>query len=469
MFLLANLKIKMIVDRIIILFSFVLLIVLIWANSSYAASFTVCDAGHGCNYTTIASAISALKNGSANTITVKNPYSGNERLKINKAGASDSERVVIIANRGYVPITKGFVVTSNYVTVNGFEMTSCGASICAIAVADYVSFLNNKVHGSNGSGYRYEMGNDDSTTYRNYTVLKGNNVYAANGVTGYHLIEVHANYSTIDSNELHNCVDCDGIFFWGHDSVISNNYIHDITYGNGANHSDNFQTFGDCGSAECHTMYNYVIEKNLCISTGADLQPFNIENTSQDFHDLTIRNNIFINFGTQGNIGSPCTYVYNNTFIDVGTINHFSLNMMHEQDDGNAYCTGCVVKNNIFLMNFNGDPIVGTGLSYTTHTNNHTVRWSGSTYNTRSGWTEMGGVMGQNPQFVNYTLGTYTCGTYDFVNHTCTNFDLHIASNSPDKDVGANLSSVWSSATDIVGVSRPQGSGWDIGAYEYKP
>ena len=428
-------------------------------SQALAASVTVCNSG--CNYTTIASAMSAITNGTANTITVKNPYSANERVMVKKAGASNFSRIVIIADAGYEPVTKGFLVKSNYVTIQGFEMTSCGAPACAMASADYVKFLNNHIHGSNGSGYSYEIGTDDSNTFRNHVVFQGNKIHAGNS-SGYTLMDFRCNYCTIDSNELYGCVDCDGMRFWGHDSVISNNYIHDITYGNGANHSDNFQTFGDCGAVACQTMYNYLIENNLCISTGADLQPFNLSNDSQyEIHHITIRNNIFMNFGTQGNVGIPNMNIVNNTFIDVGTINQLAINIMYGRGWDN---TNLVIKNNIFLYPYNKPPFNID--SRTTHNNNYVVRRSGTSYSKVTGWSETGGVYGGNPNFVNY-IGTDTCGTYNATTHKCSNFDVSLTAISPAVDKGANLSSIWSNATDKDGVARPQGAAWDIGAYEF--
>jgi len=437
-----------------------LLVLFSLCSPALAASLTVCN--RGCNYTTIASAISALTNQTANTITVKSPYSANERVTVNKAGASNSSRVVIVADTGYTPVTKGFLVKSNYVTVQGFEMTSCGASACAIAAADYVRFLKNNIHGSDGKGYRYEIGTDDSNTFRNYCVIQGNKIHGSTSSSGYHLVDFRCNNGIVDSNELYSCVDCDGIFFWGHDSVISNNYIHDLTYGNGKNHSDHFQTFGDCGAAACHTMYNYVIEKNFCVSTGADLQPFNLEQSGQSgIHSITIRNNVFVNFGTQGNVGIPNMNIVNNTFIDVGTINKFAINVMY----GRGWdSTNLVIKNNIFLYTYNKPPFNAD--SRTTHSNNYVVRRSGSNYYAVIGWSETGGVYGGNPNFANYT-GTDTCGTYNAITHKCSNFDVSLTESSPAKDKGADLSSIWSKATDRDGVSHPQGSAWDIGAYKF--
>jgi hypothetical protein len=45
--------------------------------------------------------------------------------------------------------------------------------------------------------------------------------------------------------------------------------------------------------------------------------------------------------------------------------------------------------------------------------------------------------------------------------------DLSLKNDSPIIDAGANLSDVWSNAKDIFGMPRPQGTAWDIGAYEY--
>ena len=444
-----------------------------------AASVTVCDSGHGCTYTTIATAISGITGGVANTITVKSPYSANEIVTVNKAGASDANRLVITADTGYTPVTKYWYISSAYVTVNGFEIVGSSADHPAVEwEANYVSITNNNIH---GTGYQYGfVGQSNGSSMVTYGVLSGNTIH--DGVTASpQVVWLMCNYCTIDSNEIYNFTDADGFYFWGHDSVVSNNYIHDLSYNNGANHSDGFQTFGSAGSPY-NVAYNWTFEKNLFVSTGADLQPFTIQYDNQSgIHDITIRNNIFMNYGTQANIGVPNTYVYNNTFIDVGVNNEMAINMLVSSGGGEAWdCTGNVVENNLFVSTYNSDPIPETSSSLTTEVTrdyNYAVYTSGGTYHAIGGggnanpwpqWGETHGInSGQNPLFSNWTIGTVTCGTYTFATHGCTNFSLDLTSSSPPKDVGVNLSGVWSNATDIIGTSRPQGSAWDIGAYEY--
>ena len=451
--------------------------VFVWVNYSpaLAASYTVCNSG--CDYVTITSAISALTNGTANTITVRSPYSANESVTVNKAGASDANRLVITADTGYTPVTKNWSITSAYVTVNGFEITGCGTdNACVDWEANYVSVTNNNIHGT-GLQYGY-VGQSTGSSRVTYGVLSGNKIH--DGSSASQVVWLLCDHCTIDSNELYNFTDSDGFYFWGHDSVVSNNYVHDFSYSNGANHSDMFQTFGSAGSPY-DVAYNWTFEKNLFVSTGADLQPFNLQNDAKTgIHDITIRNNIFMNFGTQGNIGIPNTKVYNNTFINTGGINPMAIALYYTSGGGEAWdCTGVDIKNNLFVSAYDSDPIVPDDNNHcqalATRDYNYAVRTTGGTYHTITSasiawptWGETHGInSGANPLFLNWTIGTVTCGAYNSTVHSCSNFDLRLQSGSPAINVGADLSSIWSNATDKDGVSRPQGSAWDIGAYEY--
>ncbi len=70
------------------------------------------------------------------------------------------------------------------------------------------------------------------------------------------------------------------------------------------------------------------------------------------------------------------------------------------------------------------------------------------TPSTSGGWVLSNNLMpSTNPQFVNVSAG-----------------DFHLQSTSPAINAGATLAEV---TTDFDGISRPQGSGYDIGAYEF--
>jgi hypothetical protein len=140
-------------------------------------------------------------------------------------------------------------------------------------------------------------------------------------------------------------------------------------------------------------------------------------NNNQIYNNLIYRNGIAAGNGAAINIyNGSGNVIYNNAIYD-------NVNYGIKLDPGAA---GTIVRNNIVYMSGYGD-----------YANNG------------SGTTEDHNLFSVDPQFVNSAV-----------------YDLHIRATSPAKDSGTTISTV---KTDFDGVSRPQGSGYDIGPFEYHP
>ena len=113
--------------------------------------------------------------------------------------------------------------------------------------------------------------------------------------------------------------------------------------------------------------------------------------------------------------------------------------------------TGITIQNNIFYRNSDASGGDGTNGIVFYGGNNNTVRnnlfYGGATFSSPTGMTATNNIEGQDPKFVNPSSS-----------------DFHLQSSSPAINTGTNQSAP---STDFAGLSRPQGSAYDIGAYEY--
>ncbi len=106
------------------------------------------------------------------------------------------------------------------------------------------------------------------------------------------------------------------------------------------------------------------------------------------------------------------------------------------------------VANNIIFDNGGGIDEEGSTGAHNTYTNN--LVFQNSSYNWRLLTSSHSGDVAADPQFVNYIRSG--------------GGDYHLKSTSPAIDRGTSSRAP---ATDISGAPRPQGAGYDIGAYEY--
>ena len=200
---------------------------------------------------------------------------------------------------------------------------------------------------------------------------------------------------------------------------------------------------------------------------------------------LYIYNNVFMNaLHGDGNIYAqdgvtvssgdtlPDYHFYNNTFYD----SDYSIFLRNIAGANYALNLGTIrIKNNIFYHSgasaaypveiyddYSTPTELDYNLYYTDRVDQAVLDWRSNVLRSQSvsgmrssyGW-ETHGIQ-TNPTFTNISYGLGLNSSQN---------NLQIQSSSLAKDAGVSLASYFT--TDYVGTSRPQGSAWDMGAYEY--
>jgi hypothetical protein len=222
--------------------------------------------------------------------------------------------------------------------------------------------------------------------------------------------------------------DCDYARFFGDNHIIRGNFFHGTLFNEiGDAHVDCFQTFDNNGEFAHHVTF----DGNVCYDFH---QGFMGEAAYYgDISDLIFRNNIFAHGGAWGMSVHQIKNVtaVHNVFADI-------------QYHGIGFRDGAtgLVRNNIF---FN----------------------AGSNY-----WASDGGSVVGSHNILYTTDGLIDPRDYpdDLVNvdpvfADPADDDYHILASSPAIDAGMNVGVT----NDLEGTPRPQGRGYDIGAYEFTP
>ncbi len=222
--------------------------------------------------------------------------------------------------------------------------------------------------------------------------------------------------------------DCDYSRFFGDNHVIRNNYFHGTIFSEiGAAHVDCFQTFDNNGEYAHHVTF----DGNVCYDFHQGLM-----GEAAYYHnisDLIFTNNIFAHGGAWG----LCVHQIQN----VTAVHNVFADIQYHGIGFRDGATG-VVRNNIFYN-------------------------AGSNY-----WASDGGSVQGSHNILYSTEGKLDAADYpeDLVNVDPLLInpaadDYHLLVGSPAIDAGLNLGIT----TDLEGTPRPQGKGYDIGAYEYTP
>jgi hypothetical protein len=307
-----------------------------------------------------------------------------------------------------------------------------------------------------------------------------NCILANNGVHGILITNGWTNI-LIQGNTIHNAGQVvantgDGIYMGGNGSTAFATNVDIIS-----------NTIYDCAvkGFMLLTGQGITVEKNYCYTTAA--QSFGIGVATEYFgaagttSNVTIRNNVVaLNGVIEGCVRIQCTentgdlingvYIYNNTMYQTGA--YYNVWLKEGTSTQASAVSNVVIKNNI-MIETNGGSFPQCVYTYSSKVtsgfdcqNNH-YWWKGGLYPASANvW-----------QGTNQSWAQWQALGFDTFTHTQNVDPKLIASggpfvqyaplvNSPVINAGLDLSSTGFS-NDINGVSRPQGSNWDIGAYEF--
>jgi hypothetical protein len=382
------------------------------------------------------------------------PGSYGERVQVTRSGNSGTP--ITYRAEGTV-VMKGFTLAANYITVAGFDITdtdNMNTDGYGIAIkGSYCTIENNYIHYCTRGGINMWVEPGDSAAISG-CIIRNNRLYR-NAMAG---IEVYGRNHLVEGNEIWGTiqyhpkwtnppswVDADGIRFFGTGHIIRGNYIHDISYRDPENVSPHIDCFQSWGPA-----YNITFEQNVCmncenlpnqIQTMAG-HGFMVEGGTGPVHDLIIRNNVIRAFRSNF-IGCQNVKFLNNTFTSLihSTLGGHSAIVLSNSPDA-------TIQNNIFYdvsdreLHINADAASRQTLlaGY-----NCVYRSDGQS---AVGSPDPNDLWNRNPLFANPATD-----------------DFHLQAKSPCIDSGFALTGVTS---DFDGVSRPQGAGYDIGAFEYR-
>jgi hypothetical protein len=424
------------------------LLVLVLTSHAFATTYCVSTSGSDSNpgtsgspWETIQKAAKTMVAGDT-VIVYAGTYS--EAVTASTSGIS-SNRITYRVNTGDTVTVNKFVLSGSYITLDGFTVTNTasGWGIAGIYISgSYVIVQNCKPLSNNCPGIYTDAASSYCQLLSNY--IKD---------SGWVGIELRGMHHTVDNNEIDGVTDIKGGFnytdsnamdaFGGY-HTISRNYMHGVAQTGGA-HLDCIQTFDRLAVDGGRALNNTVIERNLFVHYQPSAHfTLMLEGTaSYPPSYLTIRNNIF---KVTSGINSAAAYygntfkIYNNTFIGNPSETGYAISLHG--------VTNLDIKNNIYV-DFRGVVYSLTGNTNQTVDYEHAwnqgaaISWGDVTPTHR---------LTSNPVFVNFVAGPRANGDY------------HLTSSSPGKDWGGDLTGVVTN--DYHGVSRPQGAGYDLGAYE---
>ncbi len=366
-----------------------------------------------------------------------------EQIKI-KASGEKEKLITFQAVESRKAKTQGFNILGDYIRIKGFEVTwnkanetdmgiYAGTAHRAKTARKGCEILDNYIHDIEEYGIV-------AGTYAKVIGNKLQNVRAGIYVNSFSLIENNEIDNLVSTGRNGQNIKGKYTFFIGENITFRGNYLHGTPMETMAAQGVCF--FGTWDQAEGPSS-NILIENNRCFNSTHASEP---EGSRKKSHHITYRNNLFVNTVYVGLLPKDWTEVtiVNNTFINCGA---YPIWFQTARQVQNA-----VVKNNL-ISYYNHKPIgknppAESGICV----------WLNKT---EDKIPDISNNLMWNCKNRNYSASDITAEPV-FVDPD--NNDFRLKAGSPGIDAGADLKELV--PTDLEGTKRPQGKGYDIGAYE---
>jgi hypothetical protein len=370
-----------------------------------------------------------------------------------------------VNSRGFRPAPtvtmNGFNVSGSNQVFSCFKMAGAGTGFNVSSGASNVDITDNYIDGQ-GTGSP-----GVGVNFPSISQTRPSNIYVARNYitrTVYGFI-ISCKTCTFEDNEINNMVndsssdagaDLDYTRVFGDSITLRHNYMHGNNQPDckGADcHMDCFQTWNIGNAGESAT--NITIDRNTCFNANEGIIARDTSSGTYgsytSHYNWTVTNNVIGHSPFSDSRGMPWVALFehvgnvvfeNNTCLDAGLVGYLN----------GAQATAH--RNNIHY--FNGwqpySPSVNSWNDGKILAADHNLLYdSGQNYSATSYPND---TLNVDPKFMSPTT-----------NATATaEGDWRLSSTSPAKDTGATISAV---NVDHNSVSRPQGTGFDIGAYEF--
>jgi hypothetical protein len=308
-----------------------------------------------------------------------------------------------------------------------------GIQRSGVCVRDIAVIRNGSRIHDNSSGVLYCIDFDSSYLYNITGDSFGNNSYHTNGV--------YLDPQTMGVSQ----------------GYFRNSYLHDVA--GGAN-----LAYPNVRAGATVTMYNCILYGTMSSQLAVEIDPY--QYTGEGYGNFTAYNNTIYNYSSAETAFHVVTRNINVTNVAADGYHAGVVYIINSIGTTNFTLLGAASNTIGLVYTSNGTTPLGTGtvtvpLGTLTLFNNHVINAVSLTDEVTSG----GGVSANTISYSNGTNLLQSAATATSQGYVLGNLYAPTGTGVGTYNTGTNESGTFT--TDILGISRPQGGAWDIGAYEF--